>query len=245
MQCAVARAEQFGIGACLAVRVSHWGRAFSYAYRGTQSGMIGICMTNAIPNMVSWNSSRPLLANNPLAIGVPRKERFPVVLDMAMSQAAMGKIGTYAREGKPAPDHWGLDEHGNPTNDPKRILDGKRILPFGEHKGTGLGLMIEILTGALSGTMLSQEIVEQDASGLDSNSSKLFIAVNISDFSSLEQLSGKIEQLAEWLHATEPGADIIFPGDHSWKMRERFLQEGIPLHQEIVDALQSEGLHLP
>lgn len=237
MDHAVERARQFGIGACLAIRVSHWGRAFAYAERAARKGMIGMCMTNAIPNMVAWNSSRPLLGNNPLAIGVPRKGSHPVVLDMAMSQAAVGKIGTYLREQQSVPDGWGLDANGRPTTDPQQILSGGRVLPAGGHKGAGLALMIEFLTGALSGTLLSQELVQHDANGLDADASKLFIALNVHAFGSEELLSQKIEWLAAWLHQTEPAADIHFPGDRSWQMREDHLRNGVPVHRVILEQL--------
>jgi LDH2 family malate/lactate/ureidoglycolate dehydrogenase len=135
MNHAIKRAKEFGIGACLATNVTHWGRAFAYAFRAAQAGTIGICTTNAIPNTLSWNSTKPLLGNNPLAIGVPRPDHDPIVLDIAMSQAAHGKIATYARERKKVPLGWGLDSYGRPSTDPDEILKSHRLLPFGDHKG--------------------------------------------------------------------------------------------------------------
>ncbi len=112
MKYAVDKANKFGIGACLLTNATHWGRAFAYAFRAAQAGTIGICMTNAIPNMIAWQSRHALLGNNPLGIGIPQKDKEPIVLDMAMSQAAYGKIGTYAREGKEIPPGWGVDADG-------------------------------------------------------------------------------------------------------------------------------------
>jgi len=244
MKHAIEKAQQFGIGACLATRVTHWGRAFAYAYRAAQAGAIGICTTNAVPNMLGWNSTRPVLGNNPLAIGVPRGEREPVVLDLAMSQAALGKVGTFSREGKDAPTGWGLDKDGKPTNDPKEILASGRLLPFGDHKGTGLAVMMELLTGALSGMMLSQEVVAIDHSGLDPNTSKLFIALDPEAFGSREQLAHKIEQFAAWLRDAEPGLEITLPGDRSWQARETNLRDGIPIHRDIIAQLEAVGVEL-
>ena len=100
MQIAMDRAADNGVGVCLATRVTHWGRAHAYAYRAARAGMVGLCTTNAIPNMLAWGSSRPLLANNPLAVGVPGPTGHdPLILDIAMSQASVGKIGMYLREG--------------------------------------------------------------------------------------------------------------------------------------------------
>ena len=244
MQRAIERAKQFGIGACVATRVTHWGRAHAYAYRAAQAGCIGICTTNAVPNMLAYGSSRPLLGNNPLAIGVPRGARDPIVLDMAMSQAAVGKIGTYLREGKAAPANWGLDADGKPTNDPAAILASRRLLPFGDHKGAGLALMLELLTGALAGGMLSQEIVQSDTTGLDPNSSKLFIALDVDAFVDKERFAQRIDDLLAWLRNTEPGLTITYPGERGWQTRDRNLRDGIPIHHEIVEQLKAIGVVL-
>jgi LDH2 family malate/lactate/ureidoglycolate dehydrogenase len=245
MQQAMARAKHAGIGACLVTRVSHWGRAHAYASRAAQSGMAGICMTNAIPNMLAWGSTKPLLGNNPLAIAVPRGSgREPIVLDMAMSQAALGKIGTFLREGKKVPSNWGLDAEGKPSDDPATILAGRKILPFGEHKGVGLALMMELLTGALSGGLLSNEILRGDATGLDSGSSKLFIALDISAFVEMERFGERVEALIAWLHQAEAGLTITLPGERGWQTREDNLKEGIPIHAEIVKQLETAGVRL-
>ena len=245
MQHAVERAQRAGIGACLATRVTHWGRAHAYACRAAQAGMIGICTTNAIPNMLAWGSSVPLLGNNPLAIAVPRgRGHEPIVLDMAMSQAAVGKIGTYLREGKKIPTNWGLDAAGQPSDDPAVILEGRRILAFGEHKGVGLALIMELLTGALSGGFLSHETKRADPTGLDPGSSKLFLALDVSAFVDMERFSQRVEDLIAWLHQAEPGLTITLPGERGWQARERHLAEGIPVHAEIVEQLKTIGVHL-
>ena len=245
MQHAIERAKRAGIGACLATRVTHWGRAHAYACRAAQAGMVGICTTNAIPNMLAWGSTRPLLGNNPLAIAVPRGHGHePIVLDMAMSQAAMGKIGTYLREGKKVPANWGRDAAGQPTDDPAVILAGKRTLPFGEHKGVGLAFMMELLTGALSGGMFSHEIAQADATGLDAGSSKLFLALDISAFVDTERFAQRVEDLIAWLRQAEPGLTITLPGERGWQARKNNLAEGIPIHAEIVAQLEAIGVRL-
>src|SRR5258708_7311963 len=117
------------------------------ACRAAQAGMIGLCTTNAIPNVVAWGSTRPLLGNNPLAIAVPRGEgKEPIILDIAMSQAAVGKIRTFLREGRKVPADWGLDGSGRPSDDPAAILASRSDLPFGGHKCVGLALMMALLT---------------------------------------------------------------------------------------------------
>ena len=243
MNQAVERARLAGIGACLVTRVSHWGRAHAYAYRAAQAGMIGICTTNAIPNMLAWGSTKPLLGNNPLAIAVPRGKE-PIILDMAMSNAAVGKIRTYLREGKKVPAGWGLDAAGKSTEDPAAILNGGKILPFGDHKGVGLALFMELLTAALSGGLFSHEIAQVDATGLDSGSSKLFLALNVSAFVDAERFGERVQDLVAWLQQAEPGLKITLPGERGWQAREQYLAEGIPIHAEIVAQLEAIGVRL-
>ncbi|MCX6122732.1 MAG: Ldh family oxidoreductase [Ignavibacteriales bacterium] len=244
MNIAIERAKEFGIGACLATNVTHWGRAFAYAFRAAQASTIGICTTNTIPNTLGWNSTKPLLGNNPLSIGVPRPGQDPIVLDISMSQAAHGKIAIYAREGKEVPLGWGLDSEGKSTTNPNEILKSHRLLPFGGHKGAGLAMMMELLTGALAGTELSHEILQIERGALNPGTTKLFIALDVSSFSSLEAMGIKIEQFALWLHETEPGVLITFPGDRSWQSRRENLQHGIPLHPDIANELRKIGVNL-
>jgi len=246
MQHAVERAKIFGVGVCLATRVTHWGRAHAYACRAAQAGMIGLCTTNAMSSMLVPGSSRSVLGNNPLAIAVPRGlGRDPVVLDMAMSQAAVGKIGTYLREGKEVPLGWGLDSAGNPTHDPAAILSSRKYLPMGEHKGAGLALMMELLTAALAGGLLGFEIFRIDRSTLDPGSSKLFVALDVEAFVERESFLRRLEEMLRYLRdSADPEQEILYPGERGWRMRDQYLTEGIPLHPEIASQLRAIGMSI-
>jgi LDH2 family malate/lactate/ureidoglycolate dehydrogenase len=239
MDQAVRRAQAYGVGVCSARRTTHWGRAHAYACRAAQAGLIGFCTTNAIPNMVAWGASRPVLGNNPLAIAVPRGAgRDPVVLDMAMSQAAVGKVGTYLREGRRVPPGWGLDSAGHPTDDAAAILEGGRLLPCGDHKGAGLALMMEILTGGLAGGWFSHEIVKADPSGTDPESCKFFLALRIESFGNPDAFYRRLDDLMTCILAeADPGTVIQWPGDRGWRTRDLYMREGVPIHADIVRQL--------
>jgi LDH2 family malate/lactate/ureidoglycolate dehydrogenase len=243
MQNAVDGAAKHGIGVCLATRTTHWGRAHAYAFRAAQEGMIGICATNAMNSMLVPGSSGSVLGNNPLAIAAPRGAGLdPVVLDIAMSQAAVGKVGTYNREGREVPLGWGLDSSGRQTHDPAAILASRKFLPMGGHKGAGLALMIEMLTGALAGAQLGFEIFRQDRSGLDPGSSKVFIALDIKSFVAPERFEQRMAELLTYLHeSADPGQETLYPGERGWRTRDRYLAEGIPIHSEIVSQLKVVG----
>ena len=246
MRAAVERAARFGIGACLMTATTHWGRAHAYACLAAEEGAVGICTTNAIPNMLAPGSSRPVLGNNPLAIAAPRGGgRRPVVLDIAMSQAALGRVATADREGETVPVGWGLDEHGSPTTDAAAILASRNLLPMGGHKGAGLALMMELLTGALGGGPLSHQIVEADASGLDAGSSKLFLAIDVGAFGDRARFEERVEDLLAHLRTHSSGPDAGIPGERGWRTRAEYERHGIPIHPDVLSALQAVGVELP
>lgn len=242
MEAACVRAAQFGVGVCLAKNTTHWGRAHAYASRAAQAGYIGICTTNAMPTMAIWGAKKKVIGNNPVAIGIPGVARDkPVVLDMAMSQAAVGKVTTWLREGRELPNNWGIDAQGNPSSDAKAILAGA-VSPMGEHKGAGLALMMELLTAALAGAAFTQELYAQDQSGIDAQSSKIFIALNVEAFIDPELFQQRVQDFLQYLD--KEAAPFQYPGERGWQRRDHNLTVGVPLHTEIVAQLASAGVHL-
>jgi LDH2 family malate/lactate/ureidoglycolate dehydrogenase len=242
MDDAVRRAGKFGVGVCLAFKTTHWGRAHAYVVHAARQGMVGLCCTNAIPTMAGWGATGKVLGNNPLAIAIPGADPdTPVVLDIAMSQAAVGKVGTYLREGAEVPPGWGLDATGAPTTDASAILRGA-VLPFGGHKGAGLALMLELLTAALSGGAFGNEIAAGDRSGVDGDASKLFVALNPEAFGGSAVLT---QRVSEYLgHLAKVAEPFTWPGQRGWEARDTNLQSGVPIHADIVAQLEAVGVRL-
>lgn len=242
MEHAKHRARDFGVGVCLAKKTTHWGRAHAYASRAAQDGFIGICTTNAIPSMAIAGAKKAVIGNNPLAIGIPGiNASEPIVLDMAMSQAAVGKVGTWLREGKALPENWGIDNQGNPTNNAAAILSGA-VLPMGEHKGAGLAVMIELLTAALAGAAFTQQLLAGDQSGIDPNSTKIFIALNVNAFIELHVFKQRVRFFLDYLK--NEATPFNYPGERGWQVRQLNLLDGVPIHNDIVAQLKSVGLSL-
>ncbi|MEC5384621.1 Ldh family oxidoreductase [Uliginosibacterium sp. H3] len=246
MQAAVDRARQFGVGVCLATHTTHWGRAHAYALRAAQAGCIGLCSTNAIQTMAAWGATRPVIGNNPLAIGVPRAAgKHPVVLDIAMSQAAVGKVTTWLREGKELPAGWGVDANGKPTTDAKAILGGA-VSPMGGHKGAGLALMLEFMTAALGSGLFCRDITAPGGA-VETEASKLFIALDVAAFRD-DGIAGFDTQVDDYLDYLRQEAStreaFLFPGERGWTEAEINLREGVPLHAEIVAQLEQAGVVL-
>jgi len=245
MDQAVARARAHGVGVCLARNTTHWGRAHAYAVRAARDGMIGLCTTNAIPTLMAPGVPRPLLGNNPIAIAVPRSDgRDPVVLDLAMSQAAFGKVATHAREGRPIPGDWGADGAGAPTTDPAAILASGLLLPMGGHKGFGLALMMELLTAALAGGPFGHEIAAGDATGLDPGATKLFVAIDPAAFGAPDLFAYRVDAMLDDLRASDALHGPQAPGDRGWRVRDEYDRDGIPIHPAVVAQLESVGVRL-
>jgi LDH2 family malate/lactate/ureidoglycolate dehydrogenase len=241
MQHAMGLAEAFGVGVCLAKNTTHWGRAHAYANRAAQAGFIGICTTNAIPTMAIGGATKAVIGNNPLAIGIPgTNPGEPIILDMAMSQAAVGKVGTWLREGKSLPGNWGLDAEGKPSNDAKAILEGA-VLPMGEHKGAGLSVMFELLTAALAGAAFTQQIRGTDPSGIDRYASKIFIALNVQSFIDPTEFQRHTIDFIDYLK-TE-AAPFTYPGERGWQIARKQMESGVELHNEIIAQLQAVGVY--
>ena len=117
---------------------------------------------------------------------------------------------------------------------------------MGEHKGAGLALMMELLTGALAGGLLSQEVLRADSSKQDPNASKFFLALDVEAFVERDRFLQKTEEMLAFLRESmEPGKEVLYPGERGWRIRNRNLTEGIPIHSEIVAALQQIGMPLP
>lgn len=244
MQAAVDRSKQFGVGVCLATHTTHWGRAHAYALRAAQANCIGLCTTNAMQTMTAWGATNKIIGNNPLAIGIPRAAgENPMVLDMAMSKAAVGKVATWLREGKQIPEGWGVDAQGKPTNDAKAILSGA-VSPMADHKGAGLALMLEFMTAALGGGLFCRDLAIPSG-GLETDTSKLFIALNIEAFSEngIAAFHTQVEDYLNYLRAEASMREpFLYPGERGWQDCADNLRYGVPLHAEIVAQLLAAGV---
>jgi len=239
MDVATDRAARFGVGLASIRGVAHWGRGYSYVRRAAKAGYIGIAYTNATVNFPAWGTSTPSLGNNPMAIGIPAADvEEPVVLDMAMTQAAIRKIMDAAAAGDAVPVGWGLDEEGRATTDPRAILDSQRILPMGGHKGSALAFMVELLTAGLAGGLLCfEQGTEGRPDDFAGGSSKTFLAIR--PFGSW--LFAKTDELKNHLKSASPApeqGEASWPGEHSRRFRLEYETSGIPFRTPLVRLLE-------
>jgi LDH2 family malate/lactate/ureidoglycolate dehydrogenase len=244
---AISKAHDHGVG-CVAVRHSNtFGAAAYYAMLALPNDMIGFATTNANPLMAPWGGLSRRYSNNPLSIAIPAGEERPVVLDIALSVAAAGKIALAAKEGRTIPLGWALDAEGHPTGDPLKALAGV-LLPMGEYKGYGLALVMDVLSGVLSDGLYGGNIPTPDPSTPQGNG-HFFAAVNVSAFTDFDRFAGAMDRLIRDMKTSRlaNGFDRVYiPGEIEAENGQRSAQEGIQLSQPIENDLkrlaQSLGL---
>lgn len=245
MDMAVERAEQYGIGAVTIRGVGHWGRGQSYVLRAARRGMIGLAFTNAFANFPAWGTAVPSLGNNPLAIGVPAEEGGePAALDIAMTQSSIGRVRQAAAAGRKIPLGWGLDADGNPTDDPNAVLASERFLPMGEHKGSALAFMTDLLTAGLAGSLLCfEQGTEGRPSDAEGGSTKVFIAIKpFGDW-----LGERVAALKAHIHSVTPApeqGEVRWPSEGSYQRRDDYLAHGIALEAPLATDMQHAAAEL-
>ncbi|UCS92865.1 3-dehydro-L-gulonate 2-dehydrogenase [Echinicola marina] len=236
MDKAIHLAKNTGIGAVALQNTNHWMRAGNYGWQAVDQGCIGICFTNTKPNMPAWGGSEPKLGNNPLVVAIPRKNG-PIVLDMAMSQFAYGKMAIYEKEGENMPYDAGFDQQGNLTKSPNEIIENELAMPIGLWKGAGLSLMLDMLAAILSGGQATHEIGK---SGEEYGLSQVFVALEPSILGLGEWMDTKTERIIEDLKQSktfDKEKKVRHPGEQTLRVRQENLVHGIPVDIDIWNQI--------
>lgn len=235
---AVAKATAMGVGVVAVRNSNHFGVSAFYAVRATDRNMAAIVFTNAGATMMPYNGTEPLLGTNPFASAVPKANGVPIILDMATSEVAKGKIRKALANGENIPLGWAVDKDGKPTTDPKAALEGT-VCPISGAKGAGLALMIDLLSGVLSGSSLTGEVKGvTDTSGY-AKLGHLFIVLNPAFFSGAEKFLTDVAAVGALIHRQKPadGGRIYLPGEIEALNEERTCESGITLTASLVDIL--------
>lgn len=242
MRTAVNKAKNTGIAISTVCNSGHYGAAGYYAWLATKENMIGLSLTNVDPGVAAPGSRGSVLGTNPFAYAVPAGKERPVILDIATSVVAASKIYALRQLGKPLPEGWIVDGNGLPTTDSSQYPLTGALMPMAGHKGYGLGLMVEILSGVLGGGAFGRDVrswVFGDA--LPVNQSHTFIAINVGAFEPVEEFKQRMDALIRQIKDAPKakGADRIWlPGEKEWEYREDALANGIALPQDVRASLQ-------
>ncbi|MFX0198853.1 MAG: Ldh family oxidoreductase [Candidatus Hodarchaeota archaeon] len=250
MEIAITKALGSGIG-CVGVKNSnHFGAAAYFSSMALKKDMIGIAMTNTTPLLAPTGGTDKLIGNNPISIAIPSNKELPIILDSALSVVALGKIMLAQKKGETIPLGWGLDKFGKDTDDPNKVLEGGIILPIGAYKGYGLSLIIEILTGVLTGSGYSDGVksIYKDLKN-PNRCGHLFVAIRIQNFIDLEQFKTRIDDLIKKIKNSpklEGVQKIYLPGEIEFENEEKSLKEGIALPKQVIEELEklAKGLDL-
>jgi LDH2 family malate/lactate/ureidoglycolate dehydrogenase len=206
--------------------------------------MIGFSSTNSKARMAPWGGRDTYFGTNPIAVAIPAGKQRPILADMATSVVARGKLVVAAKKKQPIPLGWALNKDGEPTTDPAEGVLGS-VLPLGGPKGSALALIIEVLTGILSGSLFGPRVRDlytefDHPAGI----SHVFGAVNIEAFTSASRFRDDIDRMINEIKNSTPAkgvSEIFLPGEIELRRREKWLQEGIPLASAIVNDLKREG----
>jgi len=255
MELACKKACQSGIGIVTVKNGCHFGAAGYYANIAAQKGMLGLVFSNVDPNMNAPGARAKALGNNPIAFACPSKTMPSVFLDVAMSNVASLKVFQARAEGRKIPTTWIVDKDGVPTDDPSRYPNEGAMQPMAAHKGYGFAVMVDVLTGVLSGGATSMGgniaswVLDLQA---PNNVCQTFIAVNAAMFCDESEYADRVEEMANKLRELPKakGSERIYlPGEMEWERYAGAEKDGLLLPSDLLESLQGlardSGLVLP
>ncbi len=239
MNLAIEKARTTGMAYVGVQNSCHFGAAGYYALLAAKAGMVGMAMANDIPSMAAPGSRKAVLGTNPFAYAVPAGRCDPIFLDIASSSVAGGKVYIAQALGQEIPDNWLVDAEGLPTTDPFQYPHASSLVPFAGHKGYGIAMMIETLSGILSGAAMTWGINNWIASepSLATKHGAAFLAFNADAIVPDGAFRDRVDQLIAEVHAapTAKGVDRIYvPGEIEWQKRKKALAEGMALPDDVM-----------
>jgi LDH2 family malate/lactate/ureidoglycolate dehydrogenase len=243
MQTAIAKARVCGV-AYVGVRNScHFGAAGYYAWLAAREGLIGLSMSNDIPSVAAPGSRGGITGSNPISYAVPAGRHPPLLLDMSTATVAGGKVYAARTRGERIPDTWLIGADGRPTTDPSGYPDVGALQPAAGHKGYGIALLIETLSGILSGAAFTWRVGAWmwDDGSQPTHHGAAFLAIDTNAIMPAAEFARRMEALVDEIHAA-PRADgvdrLYVPGEREWERHRRAMQEGIQLPPDVLASLQ-------
>jgi LDH2 family malate/lactate/ureidoglycolate dehydrogenase len=227
---------------------NHAGPAALYAMMPLAHDMIGLYLAVGSNNhLPPWGSTENLLGTNPIAIAIPAEEEPPIVLDMAPTVAAFGKVRLKMQRGEEMPVGWMIDRNGKPLTDPKHAEDGL-LLPIGDYKGYGLSLIIGLLAGTLNGAAFGREVIDfVKEPGNATNTGHAIVAVSVEAFAPAAAFKRHVDAAIRTMRGAErlPGVDRVWlPGEQSHQKRQDRTRNGVPMPTPLRNSLDTAARDL-
>lgn len=236
MTVAIEKAAACGIGMTTVRRSNHFGAASAYAIMAVEHAdrpLIGVAMSNTDVVMNIPGGRGAAIGNNPFSYAVPARSQPPIVLDIAMSTVAGGKVASYQNRGEPLPEGWLTDAEGLPTTDPGVFTVTGALTPFGAHKGYGLALLVESLAGVLAGAGVTTDIPSWSKVSDDAcDEGHTFMAIDVGAMMPLDEYYGRIDELIRRMREAPRAAGVdrtYVPGEMEYDSEAVSRREGVPL----------------
>jgi len=238
---AVGKAKTAGVAWVGARLSNHAGPASLYARMPLAADMIGLYFAVGNANhLPPWGGLDMLLSTNPIAAAIPARDEAPVVLDMATTVAAYGKVKAKAAKGEAMPEGWMIDREGRPLTDPKRAEEGV-LLPIGGYKGYGLALVVGLIAGTLNGAAMGRDVVDFNKDDTTpTNTGQAIVAIDPAAFGDIEAFKPAVDRIVRDMRASErlPGVERIWvPGEQSHARRVAQTRDGIAIAPALRQTL--------
>jgi LDH2 family malate/lactate/ureidoglycolate dehydrogenase len=252
MKIAIQKAEQFGSGWVAIRNSNHFGIAGYHALMAVEKNMIGYAMTNASPLVAPTFSNERMLGTNPMCYAFPAGKYPPVIVDMATSAAANGKLEIAQRSGKQVPEGWIQDKSGNFTTDPHALKSGGSLLPLGSdrehgsHKGFGLSAVVDIFSGVLSGANYGPWVppfvsfLEPSSNPVGQGIGHFVGAMRVDGFRPANEFKTHLDNWIERFKSAspiDPNQKVIIPGEPEFEAEIDRKKNGIPVVDAVVKDL--------
>lgn len=240
---AIALAREAGVGCVAATESNHFGIAAYFTMQALPHDMIGLAVSHSDSLVAPYGAAKPFLGSNPISVAIPAGDEDPVVLDMATSVVAMGKMVAAKAAGGSIPLGWAIDPAGNPTTDPDQALEGS-LLPMGTYKGYGLSLVIEVLSALLAGSPFGPHVPIPFKIAEIQNLGHFFAALDLRRFVEIATFKARMDQMIREIKALPraPGfEEVLVAGEPEARCRRQQSQDGIRLTPEAVQVLRDYG----
>lgn len=248
MELSMEKAETQGVASCSIINGEWITNLFYYSLMAVEKNMIGVVTAREGPVCVPWGGLNPVTGTNPMSIGIPAGENYPIVLDFATTMVAQGHVMTNLLNGWPIPEGWLIDRQGNPVKGhdlSRETIDefwetGGSLLPFGTYKGYGINVAIDALCGALNLTGTGSRAKGQGV---------LITAIDVASFVPVDEFKAEVDRLISEIKDSPvmPGHDkVLLPGEREFDAMEERKRDGIPIDeiswQNILDVCNKIGV---
>ena len=248
MEVAIEKAKKYGVSFVTVRNSNHYGRCEYYSRMAMDEDMIGFSSTIGGGNLMApWGGTDSRVGNNPFSIAMPTKDRYPVVLDMAQSVVAKGKIDVANKTKSSIPESWALDSKGVPTNDPAEALKGS-VRPIADYKGSGIAIMVGLMCSVISDAAVGDTLkdVYNDFSG-GLNKGQMFMAIDIGRMTDVSAFKERMDKQVDFIKKSpvaEDTPDVYLPGELEYLSYDEQMENGIEYPIEVINEIKEISTNL-